>query len=102
MIGNIFQVVEETQVLMRKIVKQVGFIKILIFIQIQERCASRIWHVFTQHVETYDEENMRDFVDVYLKEIGSSKDPSFNGNSNLKKKDFKDIIAAFPQRSSCW
>merc|ERR550517_116492 len=46
------QVVEETQVLMRKIVKQ--------------------------HVETYDEENMRDFVDVYLKEIVSSKDPSFN------------------------
>jgi len=46
------QVVEETQVLMRKIVKQ--------------------------HVETYDEENMRDFVDVYLREISTSKDPSFN------------------------
>ena len=88
MIGSIFQVVEETQVLMRKIVKQVGFIKILIFIQIQVRCASRIWHVFTQHVETYDEENMRDFVDVYLKEIGSSKDPSFNGNSNPKNERF--------------
>ena len=37
MIGSIFQVVEETQVLMRKIVKQVGFIKILIFVQIQLR-----------------------------------------------------------------
>ena len=61
------------------------------------RCASRICHVPTQHVETYDEENMRDFVDVYLKEIGSSKDPSFNGNSNLKKKDFKEIILSEEQ-----
>ena len=87
MIGSIFQVVEETQVLMRKIVKQVGFIKILIFF-FQVRCASHICHVPTQHVETYDEENMRDFVDVYLKEIGSSKDPSFNGNSNPKNERF--------------
>ena len=33
-----------------------------------------------QHVETFDEENLRDFVDVYLKEIASSKDPAFNGD----------------------
>ena len=37
-----------------------------------------------QHVETYDEENMRDFVDVYLREIASSKDPSFNGKLLLE------------------
>ena len=43
-------------------------------------------------METYDEENMRDFVDVYLREISTSKDPSFNGEllfttlSNLTKK----------------
>ena len=33
-----------------------------------------------QHVETFDEDNLRDFVDVYLKEIASSKDPAFNGD----------------------
>ena len=38
-----------------------------------------MWQVLIQHVETYEEENMRDFVDVYLREIQSSKDPSFNG-----------------------
>ena len=47
------QVVEETQQLMRNIVKQ--------------------------HIENFDEGNMRDFVDVYLKEMASSKDPAFNG-----------------------
>ena len=47
------QVVEETQQLMRDIVKQ--------------------------HVETYDEDNMRDFVDVYLREMRCTADPSFTG-----------------------
>ena len=47
------QVVGETQQLMRDIVKQ--------------------------HMETYDEENMRDFVDVYLREMKSSSDVSFTG-----------------------
>ena len=36
--------------------------------------------IVKQHVETYDEENMRDFVDVYLKEMAGSKDKSFTGN----------------------
>jgi len=46
------QVVTETQQLMRDIVKQ--------------------------HVETYDEDNMRDFVDVYLREMKTSADVSFS------------------------
>ena len=36
--------------------------------------------IVRQHIETYDEENMRDFVDVYLKEMAGSKDKSFTGN----------------------
>ena len=38
-----------------------------------------------QHVQTFDEDNLRDFFDVYLKEIASSKDPAFNGNINIAK-----------------
>ena len=51
------QVVGETQQLMRDIVRQ--------------------------HVETYDEDNMRDFVDVYLREMKTTTDVSFTGNSSL-------------------
>ena len=45
------QVVEETYALMRDIVKQ--------------------------HKETFDEDNLRDFVDVYLKEMRTTPDASF-------------------------
>ena len=45
------QVVEETYALMRDIVKQ--------------------------HKETFDEDNLRDCVDVYLKEMRTTPDPSF-------------------------
>ena len=48
------QVVGETQELMRDIVRQ--------------------------HVETYDEDNMRDFVDVYLREMKTTADVSFTGS----------------------
>ena len=34
-----------------------------------------------EHKATYDENHMRDFIDVYLREIQASKDPDFNGNS---------------------
>ena len=33
--------------------------------------------IVTQHKETFDEDNLRDFVDVYLKEMRSSPDASF-------------------------
>ena len=33
--------------------------------------------IITQHKETFDEENLRDFVDVYLKEMRRSPDVSF-------------------------
>ena len=80
-----FKVVEETQVLMRKIVKQVATSKLsYILLPIQGRLQFHIAQFVIQHVETYDEENMRDFVDVYLREIASSKDPSFNGKLLLK------------------
>ena len=32
-----------------------------------------------EHKSTYDENHMRDFIDVYLKEIQENKDPDFNG-----------------------
>ena len=74
---------------MRKIVKQVATSKLsYILLPMQGTLQVHIAQLVIQHVETYDEENMRDFVDVYLKEIGSSKDPSFNGNSNPKNKRF--------------
>ena len=103
--------VEETQVLMRKIVRQVK-VKVLIHIQcilytIQPAMPGtlqfNISQVLIQHVETYDEENMRDFVDVYLREIASSKDPSFNGELILETPiPMKRIDQALLQRSSCW
>ena len=80
-----FQVVEETQVLMRKIVKQVDYssakLSCLIFNErkVSQETSQQYLKSF-QHVETFDEDNLRDFVDVYLKEIASSKDPAFNGN----------------------
>ena len=88
-----FQVVEETQVLMRKIVKQVDYssakLSCLIFNErkVSQETSQQYLKSF-QHVETFDEDNLRDFVDVYLKEIASSKDPAFNGN---KKSRFKMI-----------
>ena len=81
-----FQVVEETQVLMRKIVKQVDYssakLSCLIFNErkVSQETTQQYLKSF-QHVETFDEDNLRDFVDVYLKEIASSKDPAFNGNN---------------------
>ena len=81
-----FQVVEETQVLMRKIVKQVDYssakLSCLIFNErkVSQETSQQYLKSF-QHVETFDEDNLRDFVDVYLKEIASSKDPAFNGNN---------------------
>ena len=38
-------------------------------------------NIVKQHIENYDEGNMRDFVDVYLKEMARSKDPAFNGKA---------------------
>ena len=81
----VLQVVEETQVLMRKIVKQVDYssakLSCLIFNErkVSQETSQQYLKSF-QHVETFDEDNLRDFVDVYLKEIASSKDPAFNGN----------------------
>ena len=49
--NSYFQSIEETYALMRDIVKQ--------------------------HKESFDEENLRDFVDVYLKEMKNAPDPSF-------------------------
>ena len=34
--------------------------------------------IVQQHRDTYDEDNMRDFVDVYLREMDRSPDPSFS------------------------
>ena len=35
--------------------------------------------IVRQHVDTYDEDNMRDFVDVYLREMKTTADVSFTG-----------------------
>ena len=84
----VLQVVEETQVLMRKIVKQVDYssakLSCLIFNErkVSQETSQQYLKSF-QHVETFDEDNLRDFVDVYLKEIASSKDPAFNGNKKI-------------------
>ena len=74
-----------------------------ILLPMQGTLQVHILQVLIQHVETYDEENMRDFVDVYLKEIASSKDPSFNGELLLETPiPMNQIDQALLQRSSCW
>ena len=40
--------------------------------------------IVQQHVETFDEDNMRDFVDVYLREMRNSPDVSFTGKHDFK------------------
>jgi len=39
--------------------------------------------IVKQHKETFDEENPRDFIDMYLKEIKSSPDASFDDEQLL-------------------
>ena len=43
---------------------------------IEETC-SLMRDIVREHKETYDEDNMRDFVDVYLREMAGTRDPSF-------------------------
>jgi hypothetical protein len=36
-----------------------------------------------EHKSTFDENHLRDFIDVYLKEMQSGQDPDFNGNKYI-------------------
>ncbi len=38
-----------------------------------------------EHKSTFDENHLRDFIDVYLKEMQSGQDPDFNGNKYILK-----------------
>ena len=46
--------------------------------QVIEETSALMRDIVQQHRETYDEDNMRDFVDVYLREMDRSPDPSFS------------------------
>ena len=35
--------------------------------------------IVNEHKETYDEDNLRDFTDAYIKQIKTSGDPGFTG-----------------------
>ena len=45
--------------------------------EVIEETSALMRDIITQHKETFDEENLRDFVDVYLKEMRRSPDVSF-------------------------
>ena len=45
--------------------------------EVIEETSALMRDIVTQHKETFDEDNLRDFVDVYLKEMRSSPDASF-------------------------
>ena len=46
--------------------------------QVIEETSALMRDIVQQHRDTYDEDNMRDFVDVYLREMDRSPDPSFS------------------------
>jgi len=48
--------------------------------------------IVEEHKETFDENNMRDFIDVYLKEIKEGNDPDFNGRPKLNLIVEKNLI----------
>ena len=43
-----------------------------------------------EHRKTYDEDSMRNFIDAYMKQMETSRDPGFNG------KDPSSHIYLFP------
>ena len=45
--------------------------------EVIEETSALMRDIVTQHKETFDEDNLRDFVDVYLKEMMSTPDVSF-------------------------
>ena len=40
---------------------------------------SEVAKIVNEHKETYDENNLRDFTDAYIKQIKTSGDPGFTG-----------------------
>ena len=40
---------------------------------------SEVKKIVNEHKETYDEDNLRDFTDAYIKQIKTSGDPGFTG-----------------------
>ena len=40
---------------------------------------SEVAKIVKGHKETYDEDNLRDFTDAYIKQIKTSGDPAFTG-----------------------
>ena len=57
--------------------------KLIFTVQVVGETQQLMRDIVRQHVETYDEDNMRDFVDVYLREMKTTTDVSFTGNSSL-------------------